>query len=192
MHCRLLPHFLADGPIIAMPDVNATERFVQQLLGAQDRISTYIAMLLGNPALVNDVLQETNLVLWRKAAEFDESRDFGAWACGIARFQVLAYVRDLKRDRHHFDEDLVQTLAGSMGSIVDELDPRSSALSLCLEKLTDAQRSVLKARYTDNEPVGQLADSTGRSAASITKQLCRIRQVLLECIQRRLAAEGDS
>jgi len=44
------------------------------------------------------VLQETNLVLWRKADEFNEEMSFVTWACAIAKFQVKAQRRDMQRD----------------------------------------------------------------------------------------------
>ena len=52
----------------------AAEQFVERLGSCQDRLFAYILMLLSNRDAALDVLQETNLVLWRKAAEFDRSR----------------------------------------------------------------------------------------------------------------------
>jgi len=87
-----------------------TERFVQQLTGCQTRLYAYILMLLPNHDNAADVLQETNLVLWRKADEFVDGTEFGAWACRIAHFQVLAWLRDAQRDRHVFDPELLGSL----------------------------------------------------------------------------------
>lgn len=51
-------------------------------------------------------MQEVAVVLWEKLNEFDNSRDFCKWsrdfckwACGVARFEVLAFLRDRARDR---------------------------------------------------------------------------------------------
>lgn len=40
------------------------------------------------PALndARDVLQETLVTVWSKRSEFDETKEFLPWACGIARF----------------------------------------------------------------------------------------------------------
>lgn len=172
-----------------MPGLDNTERFVQQLTGCQTRLLAFIAMLLGDPTAANDVLQETNLVLWRKSAEFEEGRDFAAWACSIARFQVLAYLRDAKRDRHLFNDALVDTLVDHAGPAAADLEDRHRALTHCLEKLSPEQRGLVQGRYALDETIQQLASRTGRTSGSVAMSLSRIRQMLLECIRCRLAAE---
>ena len=86
------------------------ERYVQQLTDGQNRLYAYILMLLPNHDDAADVLQETNLVLWRKSGEFVEGTEFGAWACRIAYYQVFARLRDAKRDRLVFDPQLLDQL----------------------------------------------------------------------------------
>ena len=44
--------------------------FVQLLTTHQSRMFAYILSLLGNRTQAEDVMQETNAVLWRKAHEF--------------------------------------------------------------------------------------------------------------------------
>ena len=70
----------ADGRM----DAAETERFVNHLTSAQAVLYAYITSLLGDRESAKDVLQETNLVLWRKSAEFDEHKSFAAWSSGIA------------------------------------------------------------------------------------------------------------
>lgn len=47
-----------------------TEAFVQLMTAHQGRLYGYILSLLGDVDQANDVLQESNVVLWRNAAEF--------------------------------------------------------------------------------------------------------------------------
>jgi RNA polymerase sigma-70 factor (ECF subfamily) len=67
-----------------------TGRYVQLLTDVQSRLYAFIYSLCGDHELARDVLQETNAVLWAKAAEYDAGRSFTAWALGIARIQVMA------------------------------------------------------------------------------------------------------
>lgn len=177
-----------------MPVTSQTpdERFVQEFTGCQARLYAYIAMLVGDTTAASDVLQETNLVIWRKASEYVEGTDFAAWACAIARFQVLAHLRDTGRDRHLFDETLIAQLAGEAESFAEQIDARHNALRNCLQKLTAHQRALVKARYTQGESIQQVAADLGRTSGSIKKALSRIRQQLFECIQKFLAAEGST
>ena len=94
------------------------EQFVQQLTACQTMLYAYILMLLPSHDDADDVLQETNLVLWRKADEFVDGTEFGAWACRVAHFQVRAWLRDAQRDRHVFDPELLGSLAGEAEILV--------------------------------------------------------------------------
>ena len=66
------------------------ENFVRLLIEAQGSLYAFILTLLANADTAKDVLQETNLVLWRKNEEFEAGTHFFAWARRIAEFQVMA------------------------------------------------------------------------------------------------------
>jgi len=59
--------------------------YIYQVTRAQRALYCFITTLIRRPADAEDVLQETNLVLWRKAAEFISGRDFMPWALRIAQ-----------------------------------------------------------------------------------------------------------
>ena len=75
----------------APPNDNASAEFVSLLTGHQRKLYSFILSLLRNPSDADDVLQETNLVLWQKCNEFEPGTNFGAWAFRVAQFQVMAH-----------------------------------------------------------------------------------------------------
>jgi RNA polymerase sigma-70 factor (ECF subfamily) len=164
-----------------------SERFVQLLTERQNSLFAYLVALLGDLHAAHDVLQETNLVLWRKADEFVPGTDFDAWARAIAYYQVLAYLRDRKRDRHLFDEQLLGQLAARQQAPADE-DERRLALRDCLARLPDEQRRLIAERYGPGSSVKEIARRVGKSEGAIKMMLVRIRQSLLHCISAKLAA----
>lgn len=168
-----------------------SEQFVSQLAACQSRVYAYITTLVHDPAAAQDILQETNLVLCRKAVEVTDDMDFVGWACRIAYYQVLAHRRDSGRDRHRFDDALLGQLAERSAARSAAFEQRSLALRTCMAKLTESQRDLLHRRYNDNQSVKAVADSLDRPAGSIAQTLHRIRKTLLQCI-RRHTAEGDS
>ncbi len=87
------------------------ERFIRSLTDHQSGLFVYLVSLLGDVHEARNILQETNLVLWRRSSEFADGTDFGAWSRTIAHYQLLAYLRDKKRDRHVFDVELLSQLA---------------------------------------------------------------------------------
>lgn len=162
--------------------------FVTQLTGYQRRLFGYIATLLPNPADTEEVLQQTNMVLWSKAHEFEPGTSFRAWSFRIAHLEVLGFLRRGSRERHLFGGALVETMAAEVEAFDSERP--TQALRTCLEKLSAADRDLIGRRYAVGATVKQVAESQNRPASSIYRSLDRIRYWLLECIQRALAAEG--
>jgi RNA polymerase sigma-70 factor, ECF subfamily len=167
-----------------------SEEFVTRVAGVQRPLYAYIRSLVGPWAEPEDILQEVNLVLCRKADEYDGSARFLTWACGIAYFQVLAHLKQHRRDRCVFvDEELLADLAGPLSERVEQLDERLEALRNCLSKLQPAHRRMIATRYASGGSVRKVADAEGRPAGSIRVTLHRIRLLLLGCVERTLKGE---
>jgi RNA polymerase sigma-70 factor (ECF subfamily) len=165
-----------------------TDRYVQELTSSQGRLRAYILASLGNYADTADVLQRTNLALWRKASEFRSEAPFLPWALSIARFEILAFIRDAKRDRHVFASDVTALLADMAADVVANLDSRREALRICMEKLPRRNRDLLWLRYSEEQSIRQLAESSQRSEDAVKSLLLRIRRTLERCIETRLRA----
>jgi RNA polymerase sigma-70 factor (ECF subfamily) len=146
--------------------------------------------LVRHLADAEDVLQETNVVLWRKADEYDPARDFMPWAMRIAQLQAMAHLKRQKRVPMTFDESLLAILADEVVAETTELNPRRLALTGCLQKLPTHQRQLIAARYEPGGSVNELARQSGKSCKAISESLRRIRRVLLDCIERKVAREA--
>lgn len=175
-----------------MTDAAKTEQFVQQLAESQNRLYGYVYSLLGDHSAAADVLQETNLVLWRKLDEFNASKPFLPWAFAIARFQVLACIRDRKRDRLLLDAELAEALAGAVEQQASRLPETRTALRTCLGTLSDGNRALIEQRYFEGKSIAELCESLGRKASAVKVSLLRVRRALAECVERRLASEGSA
>lgn len=165
---------------------------VQEIARHQSRLRAFVRCLLVRPSDVDDVLQETNAVLWQKADEFDPETDFWAWASQIARFKVLNQVRTYGRERLVFDLDTLQRLAEVAERKVQDLDKRRDALDHCLKQLPPAQRQLIDLRYTGDHSIEKIAETIGRPEGSIRQTLYRIRMALMACIEGQLATEAKS
>jgi RNA polymerase sigma-70 factor (ECF subfamily) len=165
----------------------ATEQFVRKLTENQNRLYGYIYSLLGDHSRTGDVLQETNLVLWRKISQYEPGRPFMPWAYAIARFQVLAHLRDQKRERLLVDAELVESLSDDAERWAEEIDAIREALRPCLELLTPGNRELIEQRYHRAKPVAELAESLNRTVSAVKVALLRVRRQLSECVQKRMA-----
>ena len=171
-----------------MKDTEQTEFFVQHLTECQGRLFGYIYSMLGEHSRAMDVVQETNLVLWRKKDEFRSGAPFMPWALAIARFQVLAHVRDQGRDKCLLDSELVAALSEETEQQVDELETMRTALRKCMSDLPREKKGLLQLRYYHSMPIAEIADSLGRNVNAVKVALLRLRRGLADCMHRRMLA----
>lgn len=165
-------------------------QYLEQVTQAQRTLYSVLWSLLRNAHDVDDVLQETNAVLWQKAHEFDSSREFLPWALKIAQVQVLAFRKRRQRNRLVFDEQLVASLVDQYVADCQSVEPRRRALGDCLQKLSAEHRKLVTRRYEPGGSVNELAAEQGKTPKAVSEMLRRIRASLLTCIERSIAAEG--
>lgn len=163
-----------------------TDRFVGLLTASQPALYACILSLLPDRLAAHDVLQETNLTLWRKAADFEHGTNFLAWASRIARNHVLNHRRKLRRDRLVFDEGLFAELCERQAARADDASRYAEMLRECLGKLQDDQRKLVEERYSPGGSVKQIAESRSQTAGAVSQMLYRIREALMNCVARGL------
>jgi RNA polymerase sigma-70 factor (ECF subfamily) len=163
--------------------------FLRLYAESEAALRTFMRSLLPVRADATEAMQEVTLVLWQKFAEFDVTRDFRKWAFGVARIEALIFRRDKSRDRHVFDDALVGKLADAAAAAGSRHEAQREALDACLQKLPQAQRTLVLAAYAKGARIDELAAQRGQTAMSLYKVLQRIRQALLECVQHTITRE---
>ena len=167
--------------------------FTAYLAGVQARLYGYIHSLIPDINDADDLYQQTALVLWNKFGEFDRSRDFFAWACGVARGEVANFARRRVRQRLYLCADVNLLLVEAHEELTDrEQDDRRTALSHCVGRLPPADRELLTECYREPDGVHAAADRRSRSPHSVYNSLRRIRKALHDCVNRALARRPDS
>ncbi len=166
--------------------------YVQHLTGCQNQLYGYIYSLLRNAEAAWDVLQETNVVLWRKAAEYDVARPFLPWALGIAFNQVRAARTRLGRDKLMFHEDsTLEAISADWLAALDNQLPADVEIAMdgCLQRLPAKHREVVERHYRGGESLGAIAKTLSRTANAVGVMLHRIRLALAQCIDKALDRE---
>ena len=90
------------------------------------------------------------------------------------------------------DSDVVELIAEDSLQAESSLAGQREALEACLEEVPSEQRRLLARAYQGDAPIQQVAVASGRSVGGFYQWLYRMRQMLLECVKRRLAWEGSS
>ncbi len=105
-------------------DQNSPANTIRQISLHQAPLLAYILALHPNRSDAQDILQETNVVLWQKIGEFREGTNFKAWAFRVAYLQTLAHFKRHKRGNWlGFSSELVETLASeAVGFVIETPD----------------------------------------------------------------------
>ena len=161
------------------------DEFILELTQAQQRLFGYIFRRVANRDQAMEVLQQTNLVLCRKADDFELGTNFRAWASTIAHYQILSYRKSLSRDRLVFTDEVV--------AIIDEREDESemregvlSHLRYCLEAMSSDNQVFIKLRYEGGLSMEQIATEVGKKVGTVRVKLHRLRRSLRDCVQNRL------
>jgi len=156
--------------------------YEEQIESVQHRLRGYVFSILGNAADMQDVVQETNRVLWRKREQFEDGTNFWAWAAKIAYFQVMSHRKRLARDRHVFGDELLHLMADEMAEH-DETPPGAGQLDECLEKLPQRQRSVIEQFYFKDQSLAEVGTVLELNENAVSQLLFRARKSLRQCLQ---------
>ena len=170
-------------------DTERHHRFLRRFTAHEPAIRAHVRRLVPSRADADDVMQEVSVVLWDKFDAFEEGGDFRAWAFGVARFEVLAWLRDRGRDRLVLDEEAVTRIAEEASADEPRLERQREALEQCMQKVPAAQRGLLMQAYQEGASIQEVAQDSGRSVAGFYQWLHRMRRLLLDCIRRSLFNE---
>lgn len=164
--------------------------FVLEIIDVQNRLAAYIYSLVLDAELSRDILQRTNLVLVEKKADYQPGTNFFAWACRIGFFEVLTDRRDKHREKLLFDDEMLQRLALCSEKSMERFDERTEALMQCLASLPERYRELILTRYRPGGSVSVIAKALNKTPAAVSSLLNRIRNRLIECVERKLSGKA--
>lgn len=162
--------------------------FVQEFTKSQRRLYLYILAQVGRPTDAEEILQETNLVIWRKADRFTAGTSFFAWSSRIATFEVLKHRERRGREKLRFSPEFIDAIAHDAAEASEHWEERRRALSICLGKLRPRDRELVERRYAPGENGKSVAEELNRPINAVYQSLGRIRRTLMECVNRQLAS----
>ena len=178
--------------VVNMPNQPCNEhdaRVVQLIARSQRGLFLYICGLLFSRQLAEDVLQETNLVLWEKRAEYRPNGNFYAWACQIAFYKVCK-ARDEQRHKvPAFTDVFLRHMAPELQAVGEASSQLQDYLQECIRTLVDRDRRLLNRRYDNNATTKSIANQLGQSVRQVNRSLARIHESLFDCIHAKLAEE---
>lgn len=166
----------------------AGEEFLRLLLRHEADLKAFIGSMVFDVSLRDDILQEVVLTLWRRLADYDESKSFGAWARGIAARKILKLRENNHRFPLPFRPEVLQAVVDAFDRTEETEDRRLEALRECLKRLPAKSHEILRMRYERGLRSAEIAGEIQSTLDAVYQTLSRIRARLEECVRQRLAA----
>ncbi len=168
-----------------MPDPSQYERFSDLLRQNYRQLYGFIYSHVRDFSDTEELLQDVSLVLWQKFADFDPQTNFATWACQIAKFMILNFLRKKGRQQARFTEAFQSHLLSvACEDVTPPDDIRHEALEHCVGGLPSEQSEMLWEYYGGTKTVEQIASEQSRAPSGIYGSLHYIRRKLLECMKR--------
>ena len=160
-----------------------SQQFIDLMSSFQGRLYGLILSLVGSPDAANDILQETNLILWKKAHEFKLGTSFKSWSFRVASFQVMAWRQKQMRDPLVFTNEVITLMVNEQSEREEDYEIKKSKLERCITKLPERQQKLIHERYALGKSIVKIAAALQSNANSIRQVLYRARTNLSDCVK---------
>ncbi len=160
----------------------------------QDKIYTYIYLIVRNRQLAEDIFQDTfiKVIASIKQQRYADSGKFVAWVNRIAHNLIIDYFRreqgENTMSHTEFDYDVFNSIKLSDSNVEDDMvqEQLLGNVARMVDFLPDNQKCVVKMRFYDDLSFKEIADKTG---VSINTALGRMRYALIN--MRKMVEEND-
>lgn len=168
----------------------ASERSFEVLAGEyRPMLMCYLAGVLGEKHLAEDLTQETFLTAHHLLDRFEAGGNFGSWLRGIARNKVREHQRAAARRPLVIDSRIVEgmeqvyTLFDAPDTGAGSWGERLEVVRDCMAKLKSKLRSAVESVYQRGRTLREAAAELEASTAAIGQRLTRARRLIRECTE---------
>jgi RNA polymerase sigma-70 factor (ECF subfamily) len=176
-----------------MPQESQRARVQRLFIEHVDELQGFVASLVPESELVDDVVQETFVAVTARADGYDAKQSFSAWLFTVARDKIRELSGKATAEARPLADEVLDVLIASRG----DAKPSSERLQLvedCIAALAPQARRIVELRYQNAMKPRQVAAAVGWTAASVRVALCRARTAIRDCVERKMAAslQGES
>ncbi len=155
-----------------------------------EMLLAFLRSAVRDPGAVDDLFQETMLIAWRKLADYDCARPFGAWLRGIAGNLALAHSRQTATAARPLDPESLEWLESRFAQLQrlrgDTLAEKLSALRDCVADLPHEYRQPVEMRYGQAQSLAEIGAALELATETLKKRLTRAKTRLADCLERKL------
>lgn len=146
-----------------------------------DGLTAFVLSRCGDRVIAADVVQETMMVVWRKADGFEGKSSVKTWIYAIARFKMIDRLRSAGRFRP--SEDIPETADDAPG-------PEAAAIAAgdarrlrdCLAGLDDKRRSVIRLAFFEDLSYDEISEIEGVPPGTVKSRIFHAKRLLMRCL----------
>ena len=154
-------------------------------------VRAYVRSGIYNSHDVADIMQKVSIVAWNKFHDLkDPEIGFGKWMCVIARYEIMRFRRDKKRDKHVLTDNVVNKI---LTQGVEEYESRMETIELmqeCIQSLKTGEKKLIEVAYNSKTSIKAFALSINKPAQALYQQLNRIRTKLANCLELKFKEQN--
>jgi RNA polymerase sigma-70 factor, ECF subfamily len=159
--------------------VDPRRRVEEAFLANERRLGQFLAQMVRDRPLAEDLLQETFLAAYGDCGRGAAVESLDAWLFGIARNRALAALRRTRRMRRAVERLTSRRQPASLETM------EVAEIRTVLDRvLSPHDRSLVVLRYVHDFNAAQLAEMTGLTPAAIRKRLERACAALAKEVPR--------
>jgi RNA polymerase sigma-70 factor, ECF subfamily len=163
---------------VALQDLTAFNELHQRY---RQRVARFVAQRMRQPEMIEEITNDTLLVVWRSAAQFRGGSRVSSWILGIAHRVSCRNLRDRVRQRTCDDMAADQ--------LNETHDPWSKVevsehLALALSQLPVAQRTALQLAHVQGHSCEEIAKCMNCSVNTVKTRMFHGRRKLRQLLVR--------
>lgn len=165
------------------------QELAQRFMAGRHALMGFIYSMVRDFAAAEDIFQEVWLRLQEASKRGEVINDPGRYCFAVAKNLILHYWRQQRTRKIVLDSELLELVEQALEEKPEGWLARRHALMECLQELAPPARQLLRMKYEEGLSFAAMAQRLGRSIHGLKMALCRIRQALFECAQRKLLSE---
>ena len=150
-------------------------------------LTAYLRASVDDSSAIDDLFQETWIVVWKRIDDYDRDRPFGPWLRGIARKLILAHYRTAATQPRWCTPDVLEMIDRHFEALAartgDTFRDRVERILDCITQLSDRLRQVIELAYGRGMSLKDVATAIDEQEDTVRKRAQRARVLLHECLQ---------
>ncbi|MBU1176151.1 MAG: sigma-70 family RNA polymerase sigma factor [Alphaproteobacteria bacterium] len=148
------------------------------------RVYRFVLRLARNETLAEDVVSETFLKVWQKAASYGGQARVSTWLLSIARNEAISVLR--KKTEAPLDDDagFEQEDESDTQDVLTAKKDKGVVMRKCIDKLSDAHREIIDLVYYQDCSVAEIAKMLDIPENTVKTRMFHARKQLSEHFRR--------